>query len=57
MGAYDGAEVCEMVGLYLLKKIKDIIAQALVGFYRDDGLAQISIESGKSCTNVLKKKI
>ena len=25
MGAYDGAEVCELVGLYLLSKIKDII--------------------------------
>ena len=25
MGAFDGAEVCELVGLYLLKKIKNII--------------------------------
>ena len=38
MGAYDGAEVCELVGLYLLNKIKESIPSLNSGLYRDDGL-------------------
>ena len=37
MGSYDGAEVCELVGLYLLHQLQ---ATGLdLGLYRDDGLA------------------
>ena len=38
MGAYDGAEVCELVGLYVLKQLKEKTT-AEIGLYRDDGLA------------------
>ena len=55
MGAYDGAEVCEMVGLYLLKKIKDIIPQAFVGLYRDDGLAVVQNANGPNLDRIRKK--
>lgn len=41
MGSYDGAEACELVGLYILDKIKTIIDPKNVGLYRDDGLAAI----------------
>ena len=41
MGAFDGAEVCELVGLYLLKLMEVYIARVYVGLYRDDGLAVI----------------
>ena len=38
MGSYDGAEICELIGAYMLSliaaKFKD-----RVGLYRDDGLA------------------
>ena len=37
MGAWDGAECCELVGLYLLDKLKTLKIQ--VGLYRDDGLS------------------
>ena len=39
MGAPDGAEVCEMVGLFLLKEIDENFPQLNTGLYRDDGLA------------------
>ena len=39
MGSYDGAEISELVGLYMLHKLEDIIPQKHLGIYRDDGLA------------------
>ena len=39
MGSYDGAETCELIGKYILHKIKHIIDHKDVGLYRDDGLA------------------
>ena len=37
MGAYDGAEVCELVGTFLLEKISEICSKSNIGLYRDDG--------------------
>ena len=55
MGAFDGAEVCELVGLYLLSKIKDIIPQRQVGLYRDDGLGAIPNANGPKLDRIRKK--
>ena len=33
-GSFDGAEICELVGLYLLNQLKDIITNGSVGVYR-----------------------
>lgn len=41
MGNNDGAEACELVGLFLLSKIASIIEKDDAGMYRDDGLAVI----------------
>ena len=41
MGSYDGAETCELIGLYILNKINHIIDNKDVGLYRDDGLAEL----------------
>ena len=38
MGAPDGAEVCELVGLYLLHLLSSFIPASHTGLYRDDGL-------------------
>ncbi len=57
MGAYDGAEVCELVGLYLLSKIKGIIPHTQVGLYRDDGLAVIPRANGPLLEKKLKKRL
>jgi len=37
MGSHDGAETCELVGLFLLSKISKKF-KADIGLYRDDGL-------------------
>ena len=39
MGSFDGAEVCELVGLYLLHQIRTTFPDLDTGLYRDDGLA------------------
>ena len=39
MGSYDGAEVCELVGLYILHKLTTAFPNGNIGLYRDDGLA------------------
>ena len=44
MGAYDGAEKCDIVGLYLLFLIKNLPLQ--VGLFRDDGLG-VSVQTRK----------
>jgi len=41
MGAYDGAEIAEFVGLYILSKLEKIIPQENIGLYRDDGLCVV----------------
>ena len=38
MGSFSGAEVCELVGLYLLSQIIEIIPKHQVGLYWDDGV-------------------
>ena len=38
MGSYNGAEICEQVGLFLLHELSTIISKDLTGLYRDDGL-------------------
>ena len=37
MGSYDGAEVCELVGLYILSQMQHLNLDK--GLYRDDGLS------------------
>ena len=39
MGAYHGAEICEIVGLFLLNNLANKLEKNSVGLYRDDGLA------------------
>ena len=39
MGVYHGAEVCELVGTFLLYKLSLKYNKNDIGLYRDDGLA------------------
>jgi hypothetical protein len=54
MGSFDGAETCELVGLYLLSQLQDI-ADINVGLYRDDGLA--TCNKSPRQTEQIKQKI
>ena len=38
MGCFDGAEICELVGIYNLYQLKNVIRKENAGLYRDDGL-------------------
>ena len=43
MGSYDGAEVCELVGTFILSKLGNIIDRKKnTGLYCDDGLVILS---------------
>ena len=55
MGSYDGAEVCELVGLYLLPKIAKILGGDSVGLYRDDGLGYLKGKSKVETERIRKQ--
>ena len=38
MGSYDGAEICELVGIYILTRLAAIIKKSDCELYRDDFL-------------------
>ena len=38
MGSYDGAEICELVVIYTLSKLKNLTSKDGIGLYHDDGL-------------------
>ena len=56
MGSFDGAEICELVGLFILNKLSNIIPTKDLGLYRDDRLAVLrnKSEPEMECT---RKKI
>ena len=41
MGSYDGAEVCDLVGLFMFNILAEKFGKENIGVYRDDGLAVI----------------
>ena len=56
MGAYHGAEVCELVGLFLLHEMRTNFPSLNFGLYRDDGLGSHRRLSGPELER-LKKQI
>ena len=56
MGSLDSAEVCELVGLFLLSKMEELIPKQHLGLYRDDGLAVVRLP-GPDVERLRKKVI
>ena len=54
MGSYDGAEVCGLVGIFMLSLISNKCSPNNIGIYRDDGLAALKNTSGRNL-NKLKR--
>ena len=54
MGSCDGAEICELVGLFVLSKLKDTFGNN-IGLYSEDGLVFLNItaQAKQLSTNVL----
>ena len=46
MGSFDGAEVCELIGLFLLDNLSKKYGRNNVELYRDDGLVLLKNASG-----------
>ena len=55
MGAYDGAEVCELIGIYMLYLIGKKYDSKNIGLYRDDGLAVFKNISGPASEKIKKQ--
>ena len=47
MGSFDGAEICELVGLFILNHLGKRFGKENVGLYRDDGWAIIKSKSAR----------
>ena len=54
MGVYDGAEVCELVGIFILHQLSRIYIKNDIGLYRDDGLAVFRNTSGSQAEKIKK---
>ena len=56
MGSYDGAEVCELVGLYILHRLTSgktpIFEKENCGIYRDDSLAIIKEKGSRRIAEI-----
>ena len=54
MGAYDGAEICELVGCYVLQQIGGMVPQENIGLYRDYDLAFFRNVNGPQSERIKK---
>ena len=57
MGIYDGAEICELVGIYILSHLTTFIGKKDVGLYRDDGLIIFRQLNGQQTERIRKRII
>ena len=55
MGAYDGAEVCELIGIFMLSLLSKHINKNHIGLHRDDGLAILKNTNGPAAEKFKKK--
>ena len=54
MGGYDGGDVCELGGIFMLNKISEKYDKNDIGLYRDDGLAILKNISGPESERIKK---
>ena len=54
VGSYDGAEVCELIGIFILSLIGNKYNPNNIGLYRDDGLAVFKNTSGPQSEKIKK---
>ena len=53
--ANDGAEICELIGIFMLSLLSEHINKNHIGLYRDDGLAILKNASGPAAEKLKKK--
>ena len=57
MGAYDSAQVADLMGIYILDTLGRIFNLKQVGFYRDDGIIYTRDSNGLKTSSIQKKII
>ena len=57
MRSYDEAEICELVGIYILTRLATIIKKSDCGLYRDDGLVILRNVNGQQIDRTRKNII
>ena len=55
MARHDGAEICELVGLFILNHLSKKFGKESIGLYRDDGLALIKSKSARLADKTRKE--
>ena len=55
MGVYDGAEICELVGCFILSNLPANFNKDDIGLYRDDGLAIFKNTPGPQSEKIKKE--
>ena len=54
MGSFDGAELCELLGLYILHILGEKYGKHQISLYRDDGSACFGYTSGPQADRIRK---
>ena len=54
MGAYDGAEICELIGIFMLSLLGTKYDSTKIGLYRDDGFSIFRNVSGPELEKIKK---
>ena len=57
MGSFDEAEICEVVGLYILHNLGEKYRKERISLYRDDGLAYLLWTSAPEAERIRKSVI
>ena len=57
MGSYDGAELCELAGLFMLNRVSNKLDKDNIGLYRDDGLSFFKNYNGHQSDKFRKEMI
>ena len=57
MGSYDGAEMCELAGLFMLNELPKNFDKDNIGLYRDEGLSVFKNRYGHQNDKVRKEII
>ena len=55
MGSYDGAELCELAGLFMLNELSKKFDKDNIGLYREEGLAVFKNHNGHQNDKIRKK--
>ena len=55
MGAYNGSEVCELIGIFMVSLLSKHTNKNHIGLHRDDGLAILKNTSDPEAEKLKKK--